>query len=162
MIRRGLENKAKQSQASLKRLNVINSHSENVGLSHYDKTAPDYRSGYLYEISQEEGSAFSSHDEDLPAEVIAKRQTVEQQDKALKEKVTQDKLSKATKTRYTLGRTMKVLPNDKRFVQDLLSDERYKHLHPINYEDFFPGLILIRLNNTICQLLPLSFSSKAV
>ena len=144
MIRRGLESKAKETQASLKRLNVINNHSENVGLSHYDKAAPDYRSGFLHGVSQQEGSAFTANLEELPAEVVAKRQQAEEQDKATKDQVIKEKLGRSTKSRYTLGKTMKVLPEDRRFVQDLLSNERYQDLHPITYEDFFPGRMIIK------------------
>ena len=141
MIRRGLELKAHESQASLKRLNVINNHSEEVGLSHYDKAAPDYRSNFLHDISQQEGSNKVT-DEELPADVIMSRKRQEEIDKATIAQVTQEKLSKATKTRYSLGRNMKLFPDDKRFIQDLLSNDQYRHLHPITYEDAFPGLLI--------------------
>ena len=140
MIRRALESKAQESQASAKRLNIINNHSQDVGLHHYDKSAPDYRSGFLHEVSQQEGSSVIENNEELPDEVIARRLRMEERDKATKAKVTQDKLSGATKSRYTLGRNMKIFPEEKRFIQDLLSDEKYRHLHPITYEDVFPGL----------------------
>ena len=139
MIRRGLELKARENQASVKRLNVINNHSEDVGLSHYDRAAPDYRSSFLHEVSQQEGSDKVA-DEELPADVIKSRKRQEEIDQATKAQVIQEKLSKATKTRYSLGRNMKLFPDDKRFIQDLLSSDQYRHLHPITYEDVFPGL----------------------
>ena len=140
MIRRALENKAQEDQASAKRINIINNHSEDVGLHHYDRSAPDYRSGYLHKVSQEEGSnVIENKKEELPDKLITRRLRMEERDRAAKSKVTEDKLSGATKSRYTLGRNMKIFPEDKKFIQNLLSEEKYRHLHPITYEDAFPG-----------------------
>ena len=139
MVRRALEHKAQGSQASVKRLNVINSHSEEVGLSHYDKSAPDYRSGFLHEVSQQEGSSKTVVDKDLPDKVISNREMREERDKEKKAQLTQEKLGKATKSRYTLGKNMKIFPDDRRFIQEILSAEDYLHLHSITDEDVFPG-----------------------
>lgn len=145
VIRQALEHTAQGSEASRKRLNVINNHSEEVGLSHYDKSAADYRSGYLHKISQQEGSSKTSVTQELPDLIIANREKREQMDKETKAQMTQEKLGKATKSRYTLGRNMKIFPEDRRFIQEILSAEEYLQLHSITYEDVFPGLFCLML-----------------
>ena len=144
-IRRGFEGYCQEKDVSRKRLKLLNNHSEEVGLQHYDQAGGDFRSGVIYNVSQREqgSSAVSKRSgSELEDEIKNKRAKLIEKDEELKTKMITETLFKpkaSEKPRYSTGKTMKILPNDRLFLQNLYSSEKYQSFHGISKEALFPG-----------------------
>ena len=144
-IRRGFEGYCQEKDVSRKRLKLLNNHSEEVGLQHYDQAGGDFRSGVIYDVSQREqgGSAISKRiGAELDDEIKNKRAKLVEKDEELKTQMITETLFKpkaSEKPRYSTGKTMKILPNDRLFLQNLFSSEKYQSFHGISKAALFPG-----------------------
>ena len=136
-IRRGLEAFARQSVVSSSEIKIINGHSESTGRQYYHRTAKDLRSNVMQDLSQHEGSVPEER-EKLPEEVEAKRRKIEQKDDEERQKLAFQVLSRG-KAKYSLGKQMKLTPDDRNFLQTFFSEERYRNLHGITRDNKFPG-----------------------
>ena len=137
-IRRGFEHSVQTKESSRKRIQLLQGHNVEVGLSHYHKLGGDIRSGATFSQSQVEGSSQADFNEEESDEIAAKKAKLDEEENNLRKKIIQKALDEETKSRYTLGKTMKLLPAHRKFVQKLLTDEKYFHLHNIRATEFFP------------------------
>ena len=137
-LRRGMESHIQKNEYSRKRINILQGHSESVGLSHYDKGSSDYRSNFIHELSQMEGSC-SQVEDNLPEHAAAKRAKLEEEESELKAEIVEDKTKKSNHAKYSICKSQKIMPDDREFLQKLFSEEKYKNLHRINKNKSFPG-----------------------
>ena len=137
-LRRGMESHIQKNEYSRKRINILQGHSESVGLSHYDKGSSDYRSNFIHELSQMEGSC-SQVEDNLPEPAAAKRAKLEEEESELRVKIVEEKKKKSNHAKYKTNKYQKLMPDDREFLQNLFSEEKYKHLHRINKNKSFPG-----------------------
>ena len=137
-LRRGMESHIQKNEYSRKRINILQGHSESVGLSHYDKGSSDYRSNFIHELSQMEGSC-SQVEDNLPEPAAAKRAKLEEEESELKAEIVEDKTKKSNHAKYSICKSQKIMPDDREFLQKLFSEEKYKNLHRINKNKSFPG-----------------------
>ena len=137
-IRRGFEHSVQTKESSRKKIQLLQGHNVEVGLSHYHKLGGDIRSGATFSQSQVEGSSQADFNEEESDEIAAKKAKLDEEENNLRKKIIQKALDEETKSRYTLGKTMKLLPAHRKFVQKLLTDEKYFHLHNIRATEFFP------------------------
>lgn len=133
-----MESYIQKNEVSRKRINILQGHSESVGLSHYDKGSSDYRSNFIHELSQMEGSS-SQIEDNLPEPAAAKRAKLEEEEFELKAEIVEEKKKKSNHAKYNTSKYQKLMPEDREFLQKLFSDEKYKHLHRINKNKSFPG-----------------------
>ena len=138
-LRRGAEDHVQKNQVSRKRVGILQGHSEDVGLDHYDRGSADYRSSFIHELSQIEGSCSKTPQEDLSEPVAAKRAKIDEDEINLRSEIVESKTKKTTKAKYNVCKSQKLMPNDREFLQKLLSDQNYKHLHKIDKKKSFPG-----------------------
>ena len=138
-LRRGMEPHVQKNEYSRKRINVLQGHSESVGLNHYDKGSSDYRSGFIHELSQTEGSCSQIEEDDLPEPAAAKRAKLEEKESELRAEIVEDKKKKSNHAKHSICKSQKIMPDDREFLQKLFSEEKYKNLHRINKNKSFPG-----------------------
>ena len=142
-IRRSLEGfiRDNSDKIDLKRIKTVQSHSDSVGLAYYDRGAGDYRSGIVHKLSKVEGSY--SKPEEVPEDVAELRAKREEEDKKVRESA-----STPTKKAVNLSKSAKVAPEDRLFMQNLLTADKYRNLHPIASDSQFPGKINIHFLHT--------------
>ena len=138
-LRRGMESHIQKNEYSRKRINILQGHSESVGLSHYDKGSSDYRSNFIHELSQMEGSCSQIEEDDLPEPAAAKRAKLEEEESELRAEIVEDKKKKSNHAKYSICKSQKIMPDDREFLQKLFSEEKYKNLHRISKKKSFPG-----------------------
>ena len=148
-IRRSLEGFIRNNPDKIdrKRIRTVQSHSEEVGLAYYDRGAGDYRSGVVHKMSKLEGS--HSILAPVPEDVAAKRAKRDEEDKKIREEA-----AVGTSQKVNISKTAKVLPNDRTFMQKLLSSEKYNDLHSIEAESQFPGrycIYILKCTLPICS-----------
>ena len=144
-IRRSLEGFIRNNPDKIdrKRIRTVQSHSDEVGLAYYDRGAGDYRSSVVHKMSKHEGS--HSTLAPVPEDVAAKRAKREEQDKKIREEAVVGPSQKVN-----ISKTAKVLPDDRTFMQKLLSSEKYSALHPIQAASQFPGRYCIYILKCTC------------
>ena len=133
-VRRSLESFLRKNPDKIdpKRIQTVQSHSNEVGLAYYDRGAGDYRSGIVHKLSKVEGS--HSNDAIVPEEVAAQRAQREEEDQKIREKA-----SAPSGRLANISKTAKLLPEDRLFLQRLLTAEKYCSHHPIKSDSQFPG-----------------------
>ena len=75
-------------------------------------------------VAQEKNDLDAKKDEELKTQMITE---------------TWFKPKASEKPRYSTGKTMKILPNDRLFLQNLFSSEKYQSFHGISKAALFPG-----------------------
>ena len=132
-VRRSLESFMRNNPDKIdpKRIQAVQSHSDEVGLAYYDRGAADYRSGVVHKMTKVEGSHGNS--ESLPDEVVAKRAEREEEDRKIREKA-----SAPSSKSVNLSKG-KVPPADRLFLQKLLTADKYLNHHSIRPDSQFPG-----------------------
>ena len=147
-VRRGFESYVQKSKISKKRVKTINNHSDSVGLKFYDGEAGTFRSGVVHTLSQMEGDESNNNNERnstvmISEEIAEERKKIDAEDEKLRKIIIEETMAKSNeKEKYKLGKTMKVLPSDRRCVQRILTDEKYQHFHGIIKGTRFPGKTL--------------------
>ena len=136
-VRRGVESKI-QSDPKLKtQVENLQSHSGAVGLTYYDKSGTNVRASFIDQLASKESPVKVAHQ--VPEDVRKKREEKERKDaeknlEAAKKMLIMDKMRKNTR----LSSKCKLLPHDKKFLQNLFSNPKTGEIfHALN--GFFPG-----------------------
>ena len=147
-IRKALDSVVQRTEVSRKRINVVANHSEDVSLSHYDLEGSDARSEFMFQLSQAEGGHVDAEDPaSVPDHLQAKRRKRDEEDQAVREAFVKETLAKSSKNKQptTLSKTTKIYPQDRVFMQELLTKKKYYNLHPIRKNQIFPGRTIAKM-----------------
>ena len=135
-LRRSLEKPIQSNEAMKTRSKTVAQHSSSVGSKFYDRTAPEFRAAAMHHIGSQDGSDLPASQkrghEKISDELASKRARIEKEDNAAKIKSALENVQKSKKRNVKLGKSCKVLPENREFLQIELSKGG-------RYEQFLAG-----------------------
>lgn len=126
-LRRSLEKPIQSNEAMKTRSKTIAQHSAAIGSKYYDRTAEEFRAAAMHHIGTQDGSAGPSGSkrvqEEVSDELAAKRKRMKKEDEQAKITHALENVQKHKKRNMKLGKTCKVLPDSRLFLQTSLSKD---------------------------------------
>ena len=119
-IRRGLEHEVQSSPAAVSKIKDIQSHSQDTGKGAYYKTSPYVRAKFMSTVAAKEGANTYIEEEEVPDDIRELRQARELENKL---KCQDSVLKKRTLKRKRISKTTSLLPADRDFLEEILTDE---------------------------------------
>ena len=124
-LRRSLEKPIQSNEAMKLRSKTVAQHSSSVGSKFYDRTAPEFRAAAMHHIGTQDGSDLPPSkkrgQEKISDELAAKRARMEKEDDDAKIQSALENVQKSKKRNVPLGKTCKVVPEDREILQIELS-----------------------------------------
>ena len=137
-LRRSLEPHVQGNEKMLTRSKAISQHSAKVGQKFYDRSGEDFRGAAMFYITGQEGVNKRSLNEIEEGKDVEKRAKLAEDDRKAKVEKAKEVLKRNVNRNMQLGKTCKVLPVDRLFLQESFAvDGKFAYV----LEDFekFPG-----------------------
>ena len=141
-LRRSLAPHIQRNSQMQLRAKAVAQHSAAVDSKYYDRSEGAARAGALYHIlNKEVDSASLIDDSGVTPEILAKRKKIEEDDNDLKVQKAMETVQRRTSKKVKLGKSCKVAPSDRQFLQDSLSkDGKFSDMLPSQRK--FPGRVI--------------------
>ena len=123
-LRRSLERPIQSNEHMKTRSKTVAQHSSSVGSKFYDRTAPEFRAAAMHHIGTQDGSDLPPQkrgQEKISEELAAKRARIEKEDEDAKIKSALENVQRSKKRNVPLGKSCKIVPEDREFLQIELS-----------------------------------------